>query len=302
MKMNKILAASLISAVAITAAPEASADVCGNGGFYIGVNAGAAISRTKTKTTAKSDYKQTDTYHGIALQDDDAKAVNDTSIEVARVHKVKKTKTRFLAELILGYDWRVNDVMIGIDLNLGSTFGKIGLKTKTEKYDFDRIGADANNKDGANPVRTFAKLKSQWHIALMPRVGYLITPQLEGYVTAGVKMTRFKLETYRSADKNTKDEDSMQTGLNNNSALTDTAKKFAGQYTEKLKKSKCRFIPIVGAGIRYEITPELYTKLEYNYEFRTNVKVHEKSFEGNISKLKVRTQAHVVKLGLGYRF
>ena len=298
MKMNKILAASLISAVAITAAPEASADVCGNGGFYIGVNAGAAISRTKTKTTART-YTQNDKYHGIQLSgttNDDvyyAKA-NEESSEVARVHKVKKTKTRFLAELVLGYDWRVNDIMIGVDLNLGSTFGKIGLKTKTEKYDFARVKADKDEEAGANPVRIFAKLKSQWHIALMPRVGYLITPQLEGYVTAGVKMTRFKLETYKYADWDLRSKDEAETLGFEDSDMTG--------YYSKLKKSKCRFIPVVGAGIRYEITPELYTKLEYNYEFRTNVKVHKESFNDNLSKLKVRTQAHVIKLGLGYRF
>ena len=198
MNMNKILAAGLIAAVASTA----SFAQCGNGGFYVGANAGVAFTKAK-------------------MVSDDAKA--------------SKKKTKFLADLVFGYDHRINDVMLGVDLTAGMMFGK----TKTDDYN----------------------LKNTWNIALMPRVGYLVMPQLELYATAGVKAAHWKLTCNEKSAK------------------------------------KVKFLPVVGGGLRYEITPDIYAKLEYNYEFKKAVKLPETA-EFN----SLKPQAHVVKLGVGFRF
>lgn len=388
MNMNKLLAASLIAAVAM---PVASADVCGNGGFYAGLNLGMAHQKvtakainaqsksvdaataeteyTKAKTEAenakkaaeakitddlkKSYYKLTEmlnvdkilSSYGKVLGDGtgdtisdkdcvfdvDEEAVNekytegnysndvagayltalkslmnmegystvlneedknelaklgadvealiaanneltaaeatlnslgnkDTWIdeytkghttEVTPTLKAKK-KWKFLAELNLGYDWRINDVMVGIDLNAGAIFGKNNIRY------FDGEAEYAGN----------GSVKELWHVALMPRVGYLVTPQAEIYLTAGAKVAQFKTTTLKN---NTK---------------------------ELISKKKVRFVPVVGAGLRYEITPEVFAKIEYNYEFKTKTAAHKDSAHSAAPKI----QSHVVRLGVGYRF
>lgn len=209
--MNKILAAGLIAAVASTA----SFAQCGNGGFYVGANAGVAFTKMKINAT------------------DDA-------------YQTSKKKTKFLADLVFGYDHRINDVMLGVDLTAGMQFGK------TKK--------DVNGDN--------VSLKNTWNIALMPRVGYLVMPQLELYATAGVKMSHWKL-TYTPSG------------------------------SDAASAKKVKFLPVVGGGLRYEITPDIYAKLEYNFEFKKAVKLPENK-AAEITSIK--PQAHVVKLGVGFRF
>ena len=244
MNMNKILAAGLIAAVASTA----SFAQCGNGGFYVGANAGVAF--TKLKVASATSYVSDTTAH---------KAGNSCS--------VNKKKTKFLADLVFGYDHRINDVMLGVDLTAGMMFGK-------SKVDYDGWGKD-DSKDG----KDFISAKNTWNIALMPRVGYLVMPQLELYATAGVKAAHYKVSYEDRVYEDAKD-------------ATTTAK-------------KVKFIPVVGAGLRYEITPDIYAKLEYNYDFRTSLKMPSdlaaKGDEaGNANSVKI--PAHVVKLGVGFRF
>jgi len=214
--MNKILAAGLIAAVASTA----SFAQCGNGGFYVGANAGVAFTKMKVGAT-----------------DDNAAC------------RASKKKTKFLADLVFGYDHRFNDVMLGADLTVGMQFGKTKVNV-----------GEASSQNNIN-------LKNTWNAALMPRIGYLVMPQLELYATAGVKLAHWKL-TY-----------------------TDTSD------AESAKKIK--FLPVVGGGLRYEITPDIYAKLEYNFEFKKAVKLTSNAVD-HISSIK--PQAHIIKLGVGFRF
>lgn len=220
--MNKILAAGLIAAVASTA----SFAQCGNGGFYVGANAGVAF--TKMKVGTNEDNKD---------------------------YRINKKKTKFLADLVFGYDHRINDVMLGVDLTAGMMFGKTKVNT----------GPD-DAKDNIN-------LKNTWNIALMPRVGYLVMPQLELYATAGVKLAHWKL-TY-----NPNDDD-----------------------TDAKSAKKVKFLPVVGGGLRYEITPDIYAKLEYNFEFKKAVKLPKFEDADTLKVSSVKPQAHVIKLGVGFRF
>ena len=242
--MNKILAAGLIAAVASTA----SFAQCGNGGFYVGANAGVAFTKAKIASVGKTlDNKSAST---------------------------SKKKTKFLADLVFGYDHRINDVMLGVDLTFGMMFGKT-------KMDYNGWMQDSGTPHDVSTDKDHVSIKNNWNIALMPRVGYLVMPQLELYATAGVKMGHYKV-IYSDFNDPAPD------------ATTTSAK-------------KVKFIPVVGAGLRYEITPDIYAKLEYNYDFRASLKMpadmSKKSTTdagGNANSVKV--PAHIIKLGVGFRF
>lgn len=279
--MNKILVAGLIVAVASTG----SFAQCGNGGFYIGLNAGVAFTKMKTKTAGETvavggKYLGESIYVSGTDDDDSELAANVTKVSGAIADEAKgsKKKGKFLAELVLGYDFRVNDVMMGVDLTFGSQFGKNKKTGNTYEW---------NTAPAAKDKTTYAELKQQWHIGVMPRIGYLFTPEFEGYLTAGVKFARYKFKTINGAHE----------------GATEAENLFATEkpelYNKPVSKAKMKVQPVVGAGIRYEITPELFTKLEYNFEFKTKAKLPATALP---ELKKAEVNAHVIKLGLGYRF
>lgn len=256
MNMNKILAAGLIAAVASTA----SFAECGNGGFYVGANAGVAFTKMKVSASDKIDVVDE----------------NETKITPS----FSQRKTKFLTELVFGYDHRINDVMLGVDLTFGMMFGK----TKRMYNGWVEAGGVVHY---VKQDKDFLSVKNNWSIGFMPRVGYLVMPQAELYVTFGAKVSHFKV-TYSDSD--------VDTGA--------TAKS-----TTSAKGAK--FIPVVGAGVRYEITPDIFAKLEYNYEFKKGLKmpsdlstksetVTATTGGGNANSIKI--PAHIIKLGVGFRF
>lgn len=247
MNMNKILVAGLVAAVASTA----SFAQCENGGFYVGANAGVAFTKMKIATNAK--YTENGTEKSAA---------------------VNKKKTKFLADLVFGYDHRINDVKLGVDLTVGMMFGKTAS---------NYFGSDGNDHDAATD-KDNVNAKNTWNIALMPRVGYLVMPQLELYATAGVKAAHYKV-TYADVIEP------------------------AGQEHTTTTAKKVKFIPVVGAGLRYEITPDIYAKLEYNYDFRKGLKMpsdlsadaETPTGKGGSAK-SVKIPAHSIKVGVGFKF
>lgn len=295
MNMKKLLATGLIATVAM-ASTEVSA--CGNGGFYVGANLGMAFSKAKA-TNEKYTYGPDDQGEKYAGEDsgweihvaDDNNAhkyipqavANSRSALTESAMVNSKKKTKFLAELVLGYDFRMNDVMIGVELNAGGVFGSNKLKSKEEKilaanratYDF--LAGDTTIKS-----QEYAKVKESWHIAIMPRVGYLFTPQFEGYVTFGVKLAKFKTEVKTLF---------ITEALDGQADIAPTSK--------DVKKSSTKAVFLAGAGVRYEIDPQLFAKLEYNFEFGAKPKLHKDAMP-ELKKIKVTS--HTIKLGLGYRF
>ena len=306
--MNKLLTAGLVAAVAMT---SANASQCGNGGFYAGVNAGLAFSKAKVKKEAHT-YAADEVYGGedtkwkVAADDADISGANSKLIKVSHANarselmegllKASKKKTKFLAELVLGYDFRMNDVMMGAELLVGGVFGSNKLKNDsvttnanagTEPKSSTMGGANAEVKD-AYKAGEYATIKEQWHIALMPRIGYLFTPQFEGYVTFGLKIAKWKTDVKNLLETNL---------TNEGSAVANRAD--LQKQTKSYKKSATRAQFVIGAGVRYEITPEFFTKLEYNFETKGKGKLHKNAMP-EVKSIKV--QNHVVKLGLGYRF
>ena len=303
--MKKLLATGLIASVAV-ASTEASA--CGNGGFYVGLNAGVALTKAKISHEAHT-YAANDKYgateSGWTIG---AIAQNDKHISVAAANKrsaladaalkdskCNKKKTKFLAELVLGYDFRLNDVMMGVEVNVGGIFGSNKLK----RNEFTIAAADADTQNGGAAIHAnndgnavkitendYAKVKEQWHIALMPRVGYLFTPQFEGYVTFGVKLAKFKTEV--------DDLPFVATVYSQGNGACANALKIT-----QMKKKSTKAIFLVGAGVRYEFDPALFAKLEYNFEFGAKPKLHKEAMP---ELKKVKVTSHIIKLGLGCRF
>ena len=141
MNMNKILAAGLIAAVASTA----SLAECGDGGFYVGLNAGLSFQKAKVKAE-KHVYKEGNVIgksndgNDESLNAEDTSKLNIASKAVADTVKKNSNKTKFQAELVFGYDFRVNDVMMGVDLSFGTHFGQHVVKGKSAgMYDMSDV-------------------------------------------------------------------------------------------------------------------------------------------------------------------
>ncbi len=179
-----------------------------NGGFYIGANTGASFER---------------------YSEDNGKG--------------KKTKA--IAEGVLGYDFHFDTIVLGMDFEFGTNFGK-----------FKRSFKDTD--ESLNEVNVKIEIKTQWQLGFMPRVGYLVTPDCEIYLTAGARVVKHKYNELNSTT------------------------------TENVKKTKVH--PVAGIGMKYDFTPNLFAKAEYNYLFKT------KSFDN------AKYQAHGFKLGFGYKF
>ena len=171
--------------------------------------------------------------------------------------KYKKTKP--LAELLVGYDRKFENFKLGIELLAGTVIGK--MKHRDREYEEPEYGTG-----------TF---KNPWSISLMPRVGYMVTPKFELYGTFGVRVANGRVDIrvggYRIFD---------------------------GEFVEaKAKSCRTHIQPLVGGGMRYEISNCAFAKLEYNYGFDTPLK-----FRFAKALVRGRLQAHTAKLGFGYRF
>ena len=296
MNMKKLLATGLIASVAMSSA-ESSAS-CGNGGFYVGANVGVAFTKAKATKNENVVYTDNDLYGGadsgvtIGGEGNGFKKISKGHAEArsktaaASMDKMSKKKTKSLAELVLGYDFRLGDVMIGVELNAGSVFGTSRFKSKditVAQANLNNNGILATAHDFTQDAKEYARIRELWHIALTPRIGYLFTPQFEGYVTFGVKLANFNT---------TVDNLMIRAVIAGDNSYPVAAIK-------KMKKKSTKAVFLAGAGVRYEFNPSMFAKLEYNFEFGAKPKLHADAMP-ELQKIKVTS--HTIKLGLGYRF
>ena len=326
MNMKKLLATGLVASVAVTAA---QAEACRDGGFYVGVNFGANFGKCKysndiedqegvldgekspQEKANKTGHQDTgsEDEHGIYYKLADVKALKKN----VSAFSASKSKTRFLGEIAVGYDFRIGDVMLGVDVAFGSTFGKVkkesangvALKNGYQKadnvtaaqiagaYNGDHWAAEnadthifrpASNENliketalkamdtPSSTTQMTVRFKNKFGFSIMPRVGYLVTPDFEIFATAGVKIRSDKVTLTMKESENAEEK----------------------SYT----KSKTKCAPAFGLGVNYAITPEIYAKLEYNYICKS--KISKKDDFGATHKADVKGQE--IKLGLGYRF
>lgn len=280
--MNKILVAGLVAVVMSTA--SFADTVCGGSGFYAGINAGAAVSKAKVKTAAKT-YAEGETYLDTtkaitAIGAGDklaADLLTEMSTAIANATSVNKTKTRILFEGVFGYRFTMKKVVMGVEFGAGFSFGKTGLTSKTETA--------STVHTALNPSREFAKLKNPWHMSLTPNIGYLFTPQFSGHLTFGLKLAKFKLETYKSGDSRL---DGTDADLGNSKA-----------YNTLVKKSSTRIIPTVGVDFLYAITPTMSAKIGWTHEFKTKVKLHSDAMP---ELTKVNVTGNTFRIGANWNF
>lgn len=224
----------VLSAVALTAAATtqwAVASPSESSGFYAGANMGTQTYDLSEKTGGTGGDEKEDG------------------------EKYKKTKP--LAELLVGYDRKLENFKLGIELLAGTVIGKMKHREKLSVMEF---------------VTTS---KTPWCISLMPRIGYMITPKFELYGTFGARIKNVKVD--------------VRVGV---------YRLFGAKFVEgKVKSCRTYIQPLVGLGMRYEISNCIFAKLEYNYGFDTHLK-----FRFAKALARGRLQAHTAKLGFGIRF
>ena len=204
-----------------------------------------------------------------------------TELKVNSKDVASKKATGFLFAANFGFDHRINDVMLGIELEAGM---EAGGKVKKK---------DLNKTDGLT-------VRRQFYVSLMPRVGYLFTPQFEGFLTFGGSLGKYKTDTslwdkvFNHAGAVV--EMNKQWNKDNPKDLLDTKVNNTEAANIYKKHSKTKFVPVIGAGVRYEITPEIFATLAYNYAFKTTVASQAKA------GTQVKFQSHILKAGVGFRF
>ena len=171
------------------------------------------------------------------------------SFEKCSVEGQNPKKTKVIAEGVLGYDFHFDTIVLGMDFEFGTTFGKFN---------------DYYGDMGSGYEFRYSR-KTQWQLGFMPRIGYLITPDCEIYLTAGARVVKHK---------------TIRTAIDSGSKAIDGIDSF--------KKTKVH--PVAGLGMRYDFNPNLFAKFEYNYLFKTKCIPYTKY------------QAHGFKLGFGYKF
>ena len=336
--MNKLLTAGLVAAVAMT---SANASQCGNGGFYVQGNLGISSTQMKYQNNLKDqkgviNYRELSKMQKFTIQNGESANLlegahcynytdlsrNEAKIDVTK-KSLKKRKGMFLVELGLGYDFRINDVMIGFDVNFGKNFGNVKKKTDklaminytkaeglqkaistvdtannaanvpgttgrspyienqstaigTTGFDAKYYVKEDDIKNAYDPESTYEmKMKNKYFISLMPRVGYLVSPEFEIYLTAGVKLR---------SDKYTVVINSHDTKVEG-------------------KKSVTKCIPAVGAGLRYEFGSGMFANFSVIHNFKSKKTLTGfKKFNDTTTKHKLQASSTDVKVGFGYRF
>ncbi len=284
--MNKILISGLIAAVASTAYAGCP---CSNN-FYIGANFGVNFTETKAKVKPHT-YATGDTYGGSSSEwkvsevmglpnhQIPASAANSFSDESEDLYHYKNKKAKFISELFFGYEHKIKNFRLGIELSAGFDFGKTKIRcTKIEAL---------RGEDTITLTAREGSLKQRFHIALMPRLGYQFRPELEGYITFGAKLNSWHMKLPNIVDNPAMEEGALENFLG------------IGAGGKLEKKNSIRITPVIGAGFRYEITPKVFAKFEYNYEFRNKAKISGKMAP---EFRKIPTTSHAFKLGIGYKF
>ena len=261
---------------------------CKNGGFYGCANFGIQVMMTKTCTNSKTlwkDEKYAEDVEeitisnriGATIEHDNAKMF---SILVANTHKVRKNQISPFIELAFGYEWTLNNIILGPEVLFGQTCKNVSLKSK--QHD---VGGYNNDVITYYQPREFGKVKTKFYFGQMFKVGYCFCEKFNGYLAIGLKLQKRKYETYTHAN-------SQLNGTNE----ADKPLTKSNAYNIKTNKSSTRIIPVVGAGIQYRFTDRIFARLEYNYEFKTRVKLPS---NGIAEVTEVNISSSTVKLGIG---
>ena len=259
---------------------------CKNGEFYGCANFGIQVMMAKTETNAQTLWKDDKYYDDIKISNlngDNKISYNFAkvfSIGVAKTHKVRKNQTSPVIELAFGYECELNNIVLGTELLFGNTIKNVSFKSKNP--DIEGTSSVYKYAYENNKQRKFGTVKMKFYFGQRFKVGYCFSEKINGYFTIGYKLQKRKYETYRHA----------------NYQLNGTTDMKSNAYNTKTTKSSTRIIPDVGAGIQYRFSQRIFARLEYNYEFKTRVKLPS---DGIAEVNEVNISSSIVKLGLGVR-
>ena len=141
-------------------------------GFYGGLSLG--------QRTLSTDWAQTELhdFNGSYLTDTDF--TNSSSEQAAYVN------------VYAGYNWFIsNDLITGIELSAGYADNQ----SSANKINFVPLVSRNALAPVVLPTTAATTLESDWDAKLRGRFGYLVTPSMLLYGTAGVAVTRFKATT-----------------------------------------------------------------------------------------------------------
>ena len=140
--------------------------------------------------------------------------------------------------------------------------------------DFTAAGSTLQNTQegvGDNTITPNTEVMSarkNFGMSLMPRVGFLVFPKCELFLTAGINLCSYKGTYGTPAGTNSK------------------------------HQNKTKLSPVAGAGIRYDFTPSVFGTVSYNYAFKT--KIYDNNDSGWQDKIHINSQ--IVKVGIGFKF
>ncbi|MDR2598293.1 MAG: outer membrane beta-barrel protein [Holosporales bacterium] len=174
-------------------------------------------------------------------------------------NQISKKATGFGFGFIAGFDHRTCDAMLGIELEAEvCAGGKIKIR-------------DSANKTGSDGIT----VSRQWGVSLKPRVGYMFAPQVEVYFTVGAGFNKYKVDTsaLKAILEPAAGLKKIADAYNAKNAKTPIDTQVFDSTMGKILKahSKTKFTPIVGAGVRYQVTSDIDLLVEYNYGFKTNI-------------------------------
>ena len=233
-----------------------------------------------------NDGKTVPTFDGFSKTLAEKAAANATleatELGLSDKGRAHKKATGFMGEIFCGYDHRFGDMMVGAELS-GFFVGGGKAKIKDKKA---AKGSDALTG------------RMKYGFQIMGRAGYLVAPQFEIYGTIGGMGVSFQADTTHLGV--IKDQTkpyyaaAVAAAAIDGNTTVETANAAWNAKNKKYKKFK--FVPVFGAGVRYEITPEMFTKLEYNFVPKKQIVSQEKA------NAALSYQAHILKVGFGVRF
>lgn len=223
--------------------------------------------------------------------------------------KYSKTKSSFIAEALIGVDYRLGDTMVGANLF-------VGLDTVNSK-----IYKSSAKKDEDKSYTNGVKVKRPFYVGVAPTIGFMVTPEMELYFTAGAQLGKYKIDTtgmavdfahtqnlIEQADAlnkfredqiakavETKDEDAKK--FAEGVSVISTDETFSARNEQCKKYNTTKMSPIIGAGVKYAFTPNVFGTLQYKYQFNTKILGYDKSGD-----LQAKNQNHTVSAGVGIRF
>jgi outer membrane immunogenic protein len=251
-------AADIARKMPVKAPPPPPAPVYSWTGFYVGLGAGGRWVQSDVTTTAVTVGGAPGILNGPPTQ--------------------SFSTNSFRLSPYIGYDWQLAPQwVVGIE-------GEWGFANKSSTVrGMPWSPGFANSGD---PRDTLA-LKTTWDASVLARAGYLITPTILGYVTAGPSWLHYSTTS---------------------TCLVSAGSCFAGAFTPNvITNSTSKLGWTLGAGIEAMLGAGWYARAEYRYaDFGSQSFSFARTAPSvpitDIDNYTVKPTTHVVTLGLAYKF